>query len=115
MYQITRKLILSADWLFQTGAPVTIPYGKYYVDDQVVNAYTSRNAYRMPAYHRLDLGLTWQLGKRSELNLTLYNAYGRKNTYAILFDENNLNSQIIEPVRLSLFSVVPSISYQITF
>jgi len=49
------------------------------------------------------------------LNVTVYNAYGRKNAYAILFDENERNPQIIEPVKLSLFSFLPSISYHITF
>jgi hypothetical protein len=115
IYQITGKLILSCNWIYQTGMPVTIPYGNYLVDGRLVNAYTLRNAYRMPAYHRLDIGLTWQIGNRSELNFTLYNAYGRKNAYAILFDEDKGNPQIIEPVRLSLFSFVPSVSYQITF
>jgi len=115
IYQMGSHLTLSANWIYQTGAPVTIQYGKYVVDNRVVDAYTARNAYRMPAYHRLDIGFTYLIGKRSELNFTLYNAYGRKNAYAIIFEENEDNPQILRPVRLSLFSFIPSLSYQFTF
>ena len=115
IYKLTDRLTLSANWIYQTGLPATIKYGKYVIDGRVVDAYTMRNKYRMPAYHRLDLGLTLRIGKRSDLNVTIYNAYGRKNAYAILFDEDEENPQIIEPVKLSLFSFVPSISYYITF
>jgi hypothetical protein len=115
VYKLNNRIILSTNFIYQTGTPVTIQYGRYIVDNQLVDAFTPRNAYRMPAYHRLDIGFTWRIGKRSELNFTLYNAYGRRNAYAILFEENERNPQIIRPVKLSLFSFVPSISYQITF
>jgi outer membrane receptor for monomeric catechols len=115
IYNLSDKLIFSANWVYRTSAPVTIPYGNYMVDGKVLNAYTPRNAYRMPAYHRLDIGFTWRISRRSDLNITLYNAYGRKNAYAIVFDENQYNSLITEPMKLSLFSFVPSVSYQINF
>lgn len=115
IFRLSNRLTFSANWTFQTGRPVTIPYGKYVIDGRVIDAYTMRNAYRMPVYHRLDLGFTVRIGKRSELNVTIYNAYGRKNAYAILFNENERNPQIIEPVKLSLFSFLPSISYHIIF
>ncbi|UCF62764.1 MAG: TonB-dependent receptor, partial [bacterium] len=115
IYQMGSRLTLSANWVYQSGAPVTIQYGKYVVDNKIVDAYTARNAYRMPAYHRLDIGFTYRIGKRSELNFTLYNAYGRKNAYAIIFEENENNPQVLQPVRLSLFSFIPSLSYQYTF
>ena len=115
IYELSRKWSFSANWVFQTGTPVTIAYGSYVVDDQVLEAYSERNAYRMPAYHRLDIGLTYKTHHKGTWNFTLYNAYGRKNAYAILFEENNLNPAIKEPTRLALFSVVPSISYSFKF
>jgi hypothetical protein len=69
----------------------------------------------MQAYHRLDIGLTYKTKKRGTLNFTLYNAYGRRNAYAILIRENELNPNNIETVKLSLFSFIPSISYNFTF
>jgi hypothetical protein len=115
IYELGQKWSLSANWVYQTGTPVTIAYGSYNIDGQVIEAYSKRNAYRMPAYHRLDIGLTYKTHSRGTWNFTLYNAYGRKNAYAILFEENDLNPAIKEPTRLALFSVVPSITYSFKF
>jgi hypothetical protein len=115
MVHLNDKLTFSANWIYQTGPPATIPYGNYTVDGKVVHAFTPRNAYRMPAYHRLDIGLNWQVSHRSALNFTVYNAYGHKNAYAILFEENERIPAILTPTKLSLFSFVPSFSYQYNF
>jgi outer membrane receptor protein involved in Fe transport len=115
LYQIHERLTFSANWVYHTGSPVTVPYGKYQIDGQVYTAYTSRNAYRMPAYHRLDIGVTYKTKKHGIVNFTLYNAYGRRNAYAILIRENEWNPNNIEAVKLSLFSFIPSISYNFTF
>ena len=89
------------------------------VDGQVVFYYTERNGYRMPSYHRLDLGATLQLKKTkrfsSELTFSLYNAYGRENAYTIEFREAEDNPNKTEAVRVSLFKFVPSISYNFKF
>src|SRR5688572_30619640 len=58
IYQLNKKWTLSANWIYYTGSAVTFPAGKYKIDDQTVYYYTERNAYRMPAYHRLDIGAT---------------------------------------------------------
>lgn len=119
MYQLNKKWSLSANWVYYTGDAVSFPSGKYKVDDRVVFYYSERNGYRMPAYHRLDLGATLQLKKRkrysSELAFSLYNAYGRKNAYVITFREAKNNPQRTEAVQTSLFSFVPSISYNFKF
>lgn len=60
-YQVSKKWNLSANWVYYTGDAVTFPAGKYVIDKQIAFYYTKRNAYRMPAYHRLDLGATLQL------------------------------------------------------
>jgi hypothetical protein len=113
-YQLSKKWTISADWIFYTGDAVTFPSGKYTVDGNVYFLYTKRNAYRMPSYHRLDLGATLQLKKHrrfsSELNFSLYNAYGRQNAYQITFREGKNDPNKTEAVRTSLFNFVPSIS-----
>jgi hypothetical protein len=114
-----KKLTLSATWVYYTGNAITFPSGKYMMDGNIINYYTSRNGYRMPAYHRLDFGATFLLRERrkyrSELNFGLFNAYGRKNAYSILFRTNEDNTTQTEAVKLYLFSVIPSITWNFKF
>ena len=133
MYNFTDRITASATWVYYTGNAVTFPSGKYSVDGQIVNLYSERNGYRMPDYHRLDLGVTLdnkkfktvldaesgkevQVEKRfeSSWNFSVYNAYGRENAYSISFQENAETGQT-EAVQLALFKIIPSISYNFKF
>lgn len=118
-YQITPKLNISATWVYYTGNAVTFPSGKYVVDGRVVNYYTERNGYRMPDYHRADIGVTWITKKTDRFeenwNFSCYNAYGRQNAYSITFEPSEDNPGETEAVRLALFRWVPSISYNFVF
>lgn len=118
-YQLNKKWILSANWVYYTGDAVTFPSGKYTVNGATVFYYTERNGYRMPEYHRLDLGATMQLKKKkrysSELAFSIYNAYGRENAYTITFRDSKTNPGTTEAVQTSLFKMVPSISYNFKF
>jgi hypothetical protein len=118
-YQLNKKWTLSANWVYYTGDAVTFPVGKYQVDGRQVFYYTKRNSYRMPAYHRLDLGATCTLKQTkrtlSELSFSLYNAYGRENAYTIEFRESETHPGTTEAVQTSLFKFVPSISYNFKF
>src|SRR5690606_18099749 len=119
IYQLNKKWVLSANWVFYTGDAVTYPSGKYAIDGEVYFYYSERNGYRMPAYHRLDIGATKQLkkGKRfsSELNFSIFNAYGRANAYQINFRESEEDPNRSEAVKISLFTFVPSITYNFKF
>lgn len=118
-YQLNKRWSLSGNWVFYTGNAVTFPSGKYVIDYQIAYYYTKRNAYRMPNYHRLDLGAVWKLKERrkysSELSFGLFNAYGRQNAYTIWFRQNKDNPNRTEAVQTSLFRFVPSISYNFKF
>src|ERR1700759_610184 len=107
MYELSKKWTLSADWVFYTGDAVTFPAGKYQINGQTIYYYTQRNGYRMPDYHRLDIGATCQLRQKkkwsSELAFSLYNAYGRENAYAINFRDNKDDPDKTEAVRFALF------------
>ncbi len=119
MYKLSKKWTVSADFVYYTGNAVTFPSGKYMVDNQVVFYYTERNAYRVPAYHRLDLGATCKLRERkhfsSELSFSLYNAYGHANPYTITFQEDPNDASKTQALQTSLFKWVPSISYNFKF
>ena len=118
-YKILRNLSVSGTWIFYTGDAVTFPSGKYNLDGSVVYLYTDRNGDRMPNYHRLDLGVTWLLKDaekwHSDITFSAYNVYNRKNAYTISFRESETNPGTTEAVRLSLFGIVPSVTWNFKF
>ena len=118
-YAFNDRFDVSASWVYNTGQPVTYPYGKYTVDGVTYSIYNGeRNKSRYPDYHRLDLSATLKCKKRherwqGEWNLSVYNAYARKNTWAVMFvpdDNNKLQTKMVY-----LFSAIPSISYNFKF
>jgi TonB dependent receptor/CarboxypepD_reg-like domain/TonB-dependent Receptor Plug Domain len=119
IYQLNKKWSLSGTFVYQTGAAVTFPIGKYEVEGQTIYEYSQRNANRMPAYHRLDLGATYEFEKKgryeSSLNLSLYNVYGRQNAYSIDFRNQENNPNRTEIVQTALFRWVPGITYNFKF
>lgn len=119
MYDINKRMNVSAIWTFQTGNAVTFPSGKYEIEGQTVFLYTERNGYRMPDYHRLDLSLNYTLRKTenylSEISVGIYNAYGRENAYIINFEESETDPNKIVAVQTALFKYVPSISWNFKF
>jgi len=88
-YKISSSVNVSANWVFNTGRPVTVPVATVpaYYSYQLEFIYGNRNNYRMPNYHRLDFGINWE--RRSKRNRTVtwsvgaYNAYNRLNPYYI--------------------------------
>ncbi|NQU33538.1 MAG: carboxypeptidase-like regulatory domain-containing protein [Bacteroidetes bacterium] len=119
MYDINDRLAVSASWLYYTGDAVTMPSGQYLIDGNIVPLYTERNGYRMPDYHRLDLSLTLK-GKQtqkfqSSWNFSIYNAYARQNAYSISFEESETVPGTMEAVQFSLFSIIPSVTWNFKF
>jgi len=115
IYKINKALVVSSNFIYYTGNAVTFPSGKYEVNGTIVPYYTERNGYRMPAYHRLDIGLTWYMKERKKfehnLNVSFYNVYARENPYTITFQENPDNPAETQAVQTTLFKLVPSITY----
>lgn len=118
-YRISKTWTLSANWIFYTGDAVSFPSGKYSINNQTYFYYTERNGYRLPDYHRLDIGAVKTLKTRkrfsSELLFSLYNAYGRENAYTITFRDNEDDPSKTEAVQTALFKFIPSISYNFKF
>ena len=119
-YDLTPRITLAANWIYCTGQPVTFPYGQYSINGMTYAVYNGmRNESRYPDYHRLDLSFTYKLGKlenrrwQHELNVSVYNAYARHNTWAITFDQDS-NGNIVTK-NMYLFSAVPSISYNFKY
>lgn len=133
-YQFSPRVTLSSTWVYYTGNAVTFPSGKYEINGDIIPYYTERNGYRMPDYHRMDLGLTikkirykyavnpktGELEKmksrfQSNWNYSIYNLYGRENAYSITFQEKEGAPGQMEAEQLSLFRFVPSITYNFSF
>ena len=112
-YQLSTQATLSANFTYNSGRPLTIPISKYSYDNVLsVNNYSERNEYRGPDYHRLDISLQLKSKEKpgrkyyGDFILSLYNVYGRKNAYAIYFDN------VGQAFKTSILgNIVPSISY----
>lgn len=119
MYVINDKIDVSATWIYYTGDAVTMPSGQYLIDGNIVPLFTERNGYRMPDYHRLDLSLTlkgMQTSKfQSSWNFSIYNVYARENAYSISFEESETNPGTMESIQFSLFSIIPSVTWNFKF
>jgi hypothetical protein len=119
-FDFNKKWKFNANFLFQTGQPITYPNGQYEYNGVTIPSYTNRNEYRLAAYHRLDIAANYtpkpdkKKGLQSYWVFGIYNIYNRRNAASISFRENR-DSGVNEAVRLSIFGIVPSVSYNFKF
>ncbi len=118
-YLLTKRITLSANWIYSTGAPATLPSGKYYIGNTALPYYSSRNSSRLPDYHRMDLAFA-RKGKphkhySTEWKLTIYNLYNRRNPFFYSFEQDSNNPNLIHAYQNSLLPIVPTASYNIKF
>lgn len=120
MYKLTEKWSFSSIFTLQSGQPVTYPNGQYQYQGITVPTYGLRNENRLPTYHRLDISATLIPEKNKnrswygEWVFGIYNLYSRKNAASISFRQNQ-DSGNNEAVRLSIFGLVPSVTYNFKF
>ena len=120
-YDFSKRLSASSEWVFYSGSPTTYPVGRYSHMGSWVPVYSERNSDRLPDYHRMDLSLTYRTagrasGKRwsGEWNLSFYNAYSRHNAWSIAFNYDRIENTA-KAIKVYLFTVIPSVSYNIKF
>ncbi|WP_394349296.1 TonB-dependent receptor [Bizionia gelidisalsuginis] len=119
-YDINKKWLLNANFLFQTGQPTTYPNGQYVYNGISIPNYSDRNSTRLPSYHRLDLSATYtpkpnkNEGWQSNWVFGIYNLYNRRNAASISFGENRITGTN-EATRLAIFGIIPSVSYNFKF
>lgn len=119
-YELNKKWSFSSNFLFQTGQPATFPNGQYEFNGIIIPSYEARNSSRLPAYHRLDLAVNYNPKPESDKRFKgqwvfgIYNVYNRRNAANISFRENRMSGSN-EAVRLAIFGIVPSVSYNFKF
>jgi hypothetical protein len=88
-----------------------------------------RNNFRMPDYHRLDLGVNFHKQKKHgerTWSISTYNTYNQKNPFLVyvkskykeVYNPETKTYQVAEVkslTKLTLFTVIPSISYAYKF
>lgn len=110
-------------WVYGTGNAITLALQKYNslgdneFGGQEVNHIAERNGYRMPSYHRLDLGVNLHKEKKwgeATWSFGLYNAYNRQNPFYLDIGYlKNGNEKVLK--QISLFPILPSVSYSFKF
>jgi hypothetical protein len=119
-YKLNDKWSFAGNFTLQTGQPVTYPNGQYVYQGITVPSYGLRNENNLPTYHHLDVAatLTPKNAKnkkwKAEWVFSIYNLYSRKNAASIRFRQNQETGQN-EAVRLSIFGIVPAVSYNFKF
>ncbi len=136
-YEINDHIDLGIVWVYGTGNAITLPiqqyqqfyelitpnnnYGYYYGYGNTVQYYDKKNDYRMPAYHRLDIGVNIHKKKKwgeATWSYGLYNAYNRQNPFYLQYGylKNDFSPNPTKVLKqISLFPLIPSISYSFKF
>tara|TARA_B100001173_G_scaffold236078_1_gene205679 strand:- start:185 stop:2572 length:2388 start_codon:yes stop_codon:yes gene_type:complete len=121
-HRFNEKWDAGLTWVYGTGNAITFPQAVYFgipnsgndgVD--VIESYGQRNSTRLDAYHRLDLGFNKTVKKKrltKILSFGAYNLYSRKNPF-FAYLTYELGNRVAKQV--SLFPIIPSISYRIKF
>jgi len=123
-HQFNKRIDVGATWVYGTGNAVTLPvmtYSRTLWPDQAwhpeyIVSYEGRNSYRMPAYHRLDLGINFHKEKKwgtRTWSFGAYNVYNRQNPFFMkqsLFTDGS-GFQFMQFRQYSLFPIIPYFSY----
>ena len=125
----------TATFVYGSGDLRWLPTGRFSFQDiygatfePVVPVYEDRNDYRLPPYHRLDLGLVYKWTPKwgeCDLSLNVINAYDRRNTFFIYLEPKfrevdaggvliNLPEGIVAN-QVSLFPIIPSLTWNFKF
>ena len=128
IYNLSKNITISATWVFGTGNRFTLPVRSY----RSVNAfgesrgdnvlqYDKRNNFKTDDFHRLDISLQMKKEKRKSTRtweFGIYNVYNQKNPFFYYEDEefdNNRGTSEGVLKKVSLFPILPSVSYILEF
>ena len=122
-HKFSDKIDIGATWVYGTGNAITFPQATYWSYPggpqgeyiQTLDYYGERNSTRMNPYHRFDLGVNFHKQKKHyerTISLSVYNLYNRKNPFFVYLDEDP--DQTVAR-QVSLFPIIPTVTYNIRF
>lgn len=121
-YTINDKWKIAGVFVYGTGNAISVPERFYFIGGVLSQQYSGINAYRMRAYHRMDIAATYTPKPKKERKYTtnwvfsLYNAYSRANPYFLYFDQEGSASNgtlNVSAKQVSLFPVLPSVTWNV--
>ncbi len=114
IWEVRKGFSLSASWSYLSGKLVTVPIGKYEVNEQIIDVYGNRNNYRLNDHHRADISATWRKEKDNGLKqswtVALYNVYLHRNPEYLYIDPIENTAQ-----EITLFGLIPAVTYNFEF
>lgn len=128
IYEPAKDVTVSATWVYGTGNAITMPTATYptvepfggsssYISTSgSASEYGEKNSFRMAPYHRLDIGFQFHKQKakyKRTFEVSVYNLYNRKNPFFYYIDDEGDRGNVLKQV--SLFPILPSVSWTITF
>ncbi len=130
IYELSEKVVVSGTWVFASGNPMTLPLALYrpaaishafqgFWGGTEIYDYGEKNAYRMKNFHRLDLSVQFIKKIRKGLRtfeIGLFNAYNRRNPFFYFLEQSySPGGSTTVLKQVSLFPLIPSISYNLKF
>ncbi len=124
IYDLNNKWSFSTNFILSSGTPASFPTNKYIWQGFVIphDVLNSRNAYRIPAYHRLDIAATKKTKHaffhkgEGEIVFSIYNLYNRRNPFSVYVRQNETNYLQTEAIRYAVFgSIIPAVTYNFKF
>jgi ferric enterobactin receptor len=111
---------LNSNWVFGSGQAYTIPESQYTVvqpsGEEISYVHVSgKNAYRLPAYHRLDASISrdFKFGSLGgQVLLSVFNVYNRRNIWYRTFD---VSEEEIQVQDVLLQPMLPSLGFKFNF
>lgn len=118
-YKLTKRFSFSANFVYQTGRPVTVPVGNFFINNSEFVLYSERNKLRIPDYYRFDISFNVEGNHKNEKlahsfwNISIYNVLGRNNPYSVFFVTEEGQ---VKALQSSIFSIpIPTITYNFKF
>lgn len=120
------KWQVGVNFFFASGQPITTPGSAYFVNTAPnfdffdFKLYPSAiNSFRLPAYARLDVSLTFEKKYNSWTlapYIQIYNIGNRKNVWFINYDRSIRDNQIVQEVKpIHMFPLLPSLGVNFKF
>lgn len=115
VYRFNTTWDMAFNCILSSGRPTTYPESRYEYDGIIVPHFEERNGERFPYYNRIDISFTLKEKWGGDWIFSLYNVFNRKNASFIRFQQVEDSALETEAIRLALFGIVPSITYDVTF